>query len=175
MVKIVHKDSCDDIEAGELFEGMPMNRPLSEDELNIFKDKITKKNKMIGELYQKPGLARKIRLSNDSIHTNSRNYGRKGFRCILCHYILKEENGTSTTKGCETCCVPLCSASSSKFKNPKELCEYMWHNVLDLKSFNAKESMTKKANKTKIVDSVQGAVDSLSSLNTRRNVRRRMR
>ena len=106
---------CDDLEAGAIFEGMPMDRNLNDTELSKFKSIILNKKKMVGQLYQEPGLARKVRLSKDYIHANSCTFGKKGLRCILCHYILKDDIGTSTTKGCVTCCVPLCSATSYKF------------------------------------------------------------
>lgn len=129
---------------------------------------------MVGKLYQQPGLARKVRLSKDYVHTNSRNYGKKGLRCILCHYILKETTGTSTTKGCETCCVPLCSATSYKFNKPEDSCEYRWHNIIDLKSLQPTAKNTKKRKRT-IAESVQAAGEALINMATQRKAPKRRR
>ena len=175
-------DNCPDEKPGDLFDGMPMYRPLNDCELKLFKDKILSKYNMVSRIYQQPGLARKVRLSNDYVHTNSRSINSKGLRCILCHYILKEKSGTSTTKGCETCCVPLCSANSYKFKKPEDSCEYRWHNTLDLKSLqpvekNQRQKPKEEENKNRpITESEQGAIESLMTLSTpRRSPRKRKR
>ena len=129
---------------------------------------------MVGQLYQEPGLARKVRLSKDYIHANSCTFGKKGLRCILCHYILKDDISTSTTKGCVTCCVPLCSATSYKFNNPEESCEYRWHNIVDLKSLSPTKKNTKKRKMT-IAESVQAAGEALLNMARPRKTARRRR
>ena len=91
---------------------------------------------------------------------------------MLCCRILKETKGTSTTKGCATCCVPLCSATSYKFSDPSESCEYRWHNICDLKSLKPAEKTPKKGEKRTITESVQGAVEGLMNM-ARRQRRKR--
>ena len=80
---------CNHEDPGDVFRGMPMDRPLNENELAQFKATMLSKRKVIAQLYQHPGLARKVRLSKDYVHTNSRNYSSKGHKCMLCRHILK--------------------------------------------------------------------------------------
>ena len=91
-----------------------------------------KRNK--AELFVNLGLPGKFRCSCEYVHANSLQFPARGVRCALCHSLLKQEKNCMTTKGCITCCVPLCSAMSNKFEKPEDSCEYRWHNVLDLKS-----------------------------------------
>ena len=90
----------------------------------------------------------------------------------VCWCIVKETKGTSTTKGCATCCVPLCSATSYKFSDPSESCEYRWHNICDLKSLKPAGKTPKKGEKRTIAESVQGAVEGLMNM-ARRQRRKR--
>ena len=98
-------------------------------------------------MYQQTGLARNVRLSKDYAHTNSRNYNKKGHRCMLCCRALKEKKGISTTKGRERCCVPLCSATYYEFIDPSESCEHRWHNFCDLTSLKPAGKTPKKGEK----------------------------
>ena len=91
-------------------------------------------------------------MSKDCVHANSLSFRKKGVRCILCNSILKQRINSTTTKGCITCGVPLCSAMSSKFKVPEDSCEYRWHNVFDLDSL---EALDKNKNRKKRVGSLQ--------------------
>ena len=85
-------------EPGKSFDGMPMHRQLNDIELTKFKTVILDKNKGHAKLFLQPGLARKVRLSKDYVHTNSRLFSKNGVKCMLCSCILKESKGTSTTK-----------------------------------------------------------------------------
>lgn len=98
---------CIDRDAGIDFNNLPMDRKLDEDELDQFKEIVKKKRKK-APLFLKHGLARKIRLSDEYVRTNSMNYSSKGTHCTLCRAILKQDQQFTTIKVCVTCCVPLC-------------------------------------------------------------------
>ena len=55
-----------------------------------------------------------------------------GTKFILYEHILGDKMRLSTTKGYETCQVPLCLENSANFVNPNESCEYGWYNTVDL-------------------------------------------
>ena len=63
---------------------------------------------------------------------------------MLCCPILKENKGTSTTKECDKCCVPLCSATSYKLIDPSESCEYRQDKCCDLESLKPAGKTPKK-------------------------------
>ena len=107
-------------------------------------------------------------MSDEYVHTNSINYSSKGTHCTLCRAILKQDQQFTTTKGCITCCVPLCLSSNPKFIDPSESCEYRWHYVIDLESLESP-----LLRKRGITGLVRGAVGSLLSLNKQRNRKRR--
>ena len=60
---------CNDEDPGDVFRGMPMDRPLNENELAQFKATMLSKRKVIAQFYQQPGLARKVRLLKCYVHT----------------------------------------------------------------------------------------------------------
>ena len=122
----------EDKDLGPCFEHLPMDRKLTKGELDTFRNIVKTKKKNKAKMFLEPGLGRKIRLSNEYVHTNSMIFTSKGTRCILCYSILKQEQ-QSTTKGCAMCCVPLCSSTKTKFINPNYYCEYQWHKLMDLK------------------------------------------
>ena len=151
--------------------GLPMDINLNAEELEQFKVEIDKKRKKI-KLFCQPGLPRKVRLCSDYMHTNSRDYSKKGTRCALCSSILKQDNRSTTAKGCYICCVPLCSANAAKFENPEESCEYRWHKFLDLESLDKPKLKPQVTKKKTITQTVAGAVDTLLSLRRQRRSKR---
>ena len=127
------------------------------------------------ELFVSPGLPRKIRLSCEYVHANSLQFPARGVRCALCHSLLKQEKNCMTTKGCVTCCVPLCSAMSNKFEKTEDSCEYRWHHILDLHSLEPSliQKMPIKRKISETVASVACAVYALLSLSQRPRRKRR--
>ena len=98
-------------------------------------------------MFNSHGLARKVRLEKYYPHMNSKEFNKGGTRCIVCYGILKKTTKLTTTKGCMTCGVPLCSATSKKFQNATESCEYLWHNTFDLSNLKKVTKTTAKKNR----------------------------
>ena len=73
-----------------------------------------------------------MRLEKYYPHINAKEFNKGGTKYIVCYGILKQKSKLTTTKGCITCGVPLCSANSKKLKEATESCEYRWHNTFDL-------------------------------------------
>ena len=112
-----------------IFNNLPADRCLSEHELIQFAKIVDEKKRSKYQLFQKPGLARNIRLSNQYSHSNSKELNPKGIRCALCYHFLKQKSNSTTTKGCTICRVPLCSDNATKFESVEESCFWRWHNV----------------------------------------------
>ena len=167
-ISILDGNICEDVEPGPCFENLPMDRKLTEKELDTFRNIVKTKKKNKANMFLEPGLGRKIRLSNEYVDTNLMIFTSKGTRCILCYSILKQEQQSTTTKGCATCCVPLCSSTNTKFINPNDSCEYWWHKFMDLKALEP--PLVKKRGITGLV---RGAVQSLMSLADDKNVKKK--
>lgn len=103
--------------------------PISDRKLRNFQQQLNKmKRKAKATAFQNDPLAKRIRLSKDFDHSNTKRYDYKGVKCILCGVILKQTKRVTTSKGCSICQVPLCDQSASKFTTPKKSCWYIWHN-----------------------------------------------
>ena len=102
-------------------------------------------------LYLEPGLPRKIRLSDEYPHTNTLSLNKGGSTFFLCGHLLRDKIRSTTTTGCETCQVPLCSSNLAKFVNLNESCEYRCHHISDLSTLSSPE-------KRKWAKNVTGAV-----------------
>ena len=114
---IINATLCTDVKPGVLFNDFPMKRKLNQTELVSYADKIKQVRKGKVKLYLKPGLPRQVRLSKYYPHKNTLCLNKKGTTCALCGHLLGDKFRSTTTKGCETCQVPLCSSNSSKFAN----------------------------------------------------------
>ena len=129
------------------------------------------------QLYLEPGLPRKIRLSKEYPPWNIISLNKGGTHCVLCCNILGNKIRKSTTKGCETCQVPLCSSSSNIFVNANESCEYRWHNISDLRTLSKPEKRSLEKNLTGIIVDAANGLLNLNRNNTDnvRILRRRRR
>ena len=164
---------CMDMEPGARFADFPMDRKLTANELEKFRDVVKRMKKGKVKLFTEAGLPRKIRLSKDYLYANVEDFSGKGgggTKCILCHRILKDTKHCSTSKGCRICMVALCSSNTNKFLDVKESCEYRWHNSLDLHSLERPKKRKNLAEKAS--DAVGTAV---ALLGLQRSKRRRKR
>lgn len=138
------EEDCRDKNPGNDFRDFPMDRKLTDAELQNFQAIVSSKRTWKKKIFIKPGLGRKIRMSREYCHENFLQFTSSGTDCILCHGILNEKENCTTTRGCITCCVPLCSASNKKFRQPEDSCEYLWHNVLELQELQLPQKVKKE-------------------------------
>ena len=76
------KDMCTDEVPGVDFEWFPMDRNLNDSELAEFV-KLISNMKYCGRVYQKAGIAQKVRLTTVYQHANTKQFHEKGTECIL--------------------------------------------------------------------------------------------